>query len=100
MNIEEIRSTPEEMLKEYTRRPQDSILSGCEIVANAATDKAVKSYDRELRPYLEDIIEVLSNAQGEWYSVTKTYAPEWTHPFKEIESLIDEALKKLVEELA
>ncbi len=69
-----------------------------EEIANAATDKAINHYDKELRPYLEDAIEVISNAQGEWYSVTKTYAPEWTHPYKQIEELIDEALKKLVEE--
>ena len=103
MDIEEIRLTAEEISEEIERGKytqyhyiRQGIDTPEKAIANTATDKAVEHYDKELRPYLEDVIEVLSNAQGEWYSVTKTYAPKWTHPYKEIEDLIDEALKKLV----
>jgi len=101
MNIEDMRLTPEELLDATNNAPRtEDIVANFRSVnrasANAATDKAILHYDKELRPYLEDVIEVLSSAQGEWNSVTKTYAPAWTHPFKEIENLIDEALKEMV----
>ncbi len=112
MDIEKFYLTPEERIKvtdpfddEYSFNCKKwniaELNDHCErkeqAIANTATDKAIKHFDSKLRPYLEDAIEVLSNAQGEWYSVTKTYAPEWTHPFKELEGLMDEALKKLVD---
>jgi hypothetical protein len=57
-----------------------------------------------MRPYLKEALEVLANAQGEWASVTETYAPLETHPLKEAISLIKKALagkaRKAAEEKA
>ena len=54
----------------------------------------VKDERERARPYLEDAIEVLDNAQGEWRTVTGTYSPDWTHPLKEAVTLIGQALSK------
>ena len=56
--------------------------------------KSTKQERERIRPYCEDAIEVLANVQGEWADVTKTYAPEWTHPLKEVIEFMEQALKE------
>jgi len=34
----------------------------------------------------------IENVQGEWLSVTETFAPEWTHPLKRAVEEIDTAI--------
>ena len=41
---------------------------------------------------INEAIAIAEDAQGEWSSVTKTYSPDWTHPYKEIIDLLEEAL--------
>ena len=41
---------------------------------------------------VSEAIAIAEDAQGEWSSVTKTYSPDWTHPYKAIIDLLEEAL--------
>jgi len=40
----------------------------------------------ELKQALENAANALSNAQGEWSSVSAAYAPGWTHELKSVEN--------------
>lgn len=44
-----------------------------------------------LRKAVEVAISDLSEAQGEWALVDPLYAPEWTHPYKEISDRLEHA---------
>lgn len=44
-----------------------------------------------LRKAVEVAISDLSEAQGEWVLVDPLYAPEWTHPYKEISDRLEHA---------
>lgn len=39
-------------------------------------------------------LAALNEAQGEWQAVSKTYAPEWTHPLKQASDALSEAIAK------
>ena len=56
-------------------------------------DEAAEIFER-LKQALENAANALSNAQGEWSSVSAAYAPEWTHELKNVESECRAVLEK------
>lgn len=55
-------------------------------------DEETDALITKLKEVLENAANELSNAQGEWSSVSEAYAPEWTHSLKAVECACRDAI--------
>ena len=62
------------------------------IVSLTARIAALEADNAQLREVMEKIGDIAESAQGDWYPVSSAQAPEVVQEYKEIESIVDEAL--------